>query len=69
MLGRTVYGAALFTCFAGMAADVSAGAALEFYKGKTVLILVGASAGGACDTWGRMLGRHLGKQIPGNRKW
>ncbi|MBM2805080.1 MAG: tripartite tricarboxylate transporter family receptor [Deltaproteobacteria bacterium] len=29
-------------------------------------ILVGASAGGAFDTWGRMIGRHLGKQIPGN---
>lgn len=38
----------------------------DFYRGKTVKILVGASAGGAFDTWGRMLGRHLGKQIPGN---
>jgi len=38
----------------------------DFYKGKTVRILVGASAGGAFDTWGRMVGRHLGKQIPGN---
>jgi tripartite-type tricarboxylate transporter receptor subunit TctC len=38
----------------------------DFYKGKTVRILVGASAGGAFDTWGRMIGRHLGKQIPGN---
>ena len=38
----------------------------DFYRGKTVRILVGASAGGAFDTWGRMVGRHLGKQIPGN---
>ncbi|HEY3166736.1 MAG TPA: hypothetical protein VGK57_05870, partial [Candidatus Binatia bacterium] len=38
----------------------------DFYTGKTVRILVGASAGGAFDTWGRMVGRHLGKQIPGN---
>ena len=38
----------------------------DFYKGKTVRILVGASAGGAFDTWGRMIGRHLGKQIAGN---
>jgi tripartite-type tricarboxylate transporter receptor subunit TctC len=38
----------------------------DFYKGKTVRILVGASAGGAFDTWGRMVGRYLGKQIPGN---
>jgi tripartite-type tricarboxylate transporter receptor subunit TctC len=38
----------------------------DSYTGKTVRILVGASAGGAFDTWGRMVGRHLGKQIPGN---
>jgi tripartite-type tricarboxylate transporter receptor subunit TctC len=53
----------------GMAAwtlDSSHGSTHEFFKGKTVKILVGASAGGAFDTWGRMVGRHLGKQIPGN---
>ena len=38
----------------------------DFYKGKTIKILVGASAGGAFDAWGRMIGRHLGKQLPGN---
>jgi tripartite-type tricarboxylate transporter receptor subunit TctC len=38
----------------------------EFFKGKTIKILIGASAGGAFDTWGRMVGRHLGKHIPGN---
>jgi tripartite-type tricarboxylate transporter receptor subunit TctC len=38
----------------------------DAYSGKTVRILIGASAGGAFDTWGRMIGRHLGKQIPGN---
>jgi tripartite-type tricarboxylate transporter receptor subunit TctC len=38
----------------------------DSYAGKTVRILVGASAGGAFDTWGRMVGRHLGKQMPGN---
>lgn len=38
----------------------------DFYRGKTVRILIGASAGGAFDTWGRMTGRHLGKHLPGN---
>ncbi|MSP41288.1 MAG: hypothetical protein EXR70_22605 [Deltaproteobacteria bacterium] len=66
MLGRIVCGATLFMCIIGSAADAVAGAAPEFYKGKTVRVLVGASAGGAFDTWGRMIGRHLGKQIPGN---
>jgi tripartite-type tricarboxylate transporter receptor subunit TctC len=66
MFGRIVCGATLFMCIIGSAADAVAGAAPEFYKGKTVRVLVGASAGGAFDTWGRMIGRHLGKQIPGN---
>lgn len=38
----------------------------DFYAGKTLRILVGASAGGAFDSWGRMVGRHLGKHISGN---
>src|SRR5919109_2095932 len=37
-----------------------------FYKGKTVRIIVGASAGGGYDTYSRTLARHLGKHIPGN---
>lgn len=38
----------------------------EFFKGKTVRILIGASAGGAFDTYGRVVGRHLGRHVPGN---
>jgi tripartite-type tricarboxylate transporter receptor subunit TctC len=36
------------------------------WRGKTVSILVGTSAGGGYDTYARMLGRYLGKHIPGN---
>ena len=36
------------------------------WRGKTVGILVGTSAGGGYDTYARMLGRYLGKHIPGN---
>jgi tripartite-type tricarboxylate transporter receptor subunit TctC len=46
--------------------DFTCASTHEFFKGKTVKILIGASAGGAFDTWGRMVGRHLGKHIPGN---
>src|ERR1700754_2139549 len=38
----------------------------SFYKGKTVRIIVGASAGGGYDTYSRMIARHIGKHIPGN---
>jgi tripartite-type tricarboxylate transporter receptor subunit TctC len=38
----------------------------DFYRGKTVNILVGFSAGGGYDQYARLLGRHIGKHIPGN---
>lgn len=40
--------------------------AQEFYKNKTIRIIVGFSAGGGMDTYARTVGRHLGKHIPGN---
>lgn len=51
------------TCLAGPAlADNAA----DFYKGKTITIYVGLSAGGGYDTNARLVGRHIGKYIPGN---
>lgn len=36
-----------------------------FYKGKSIRIIVGTSAGGGFDTYTRTLARHLGKHVPG----
>jgi tripartite-type tricarboxylate transporter receptor subunit TctC len=38
----------------------------DFYKGKTIRIIVGGSAGGGFDTYSRVMARHMGKHIPGN---
>ncbi len=38
----------------------------DFYRGKTVRLLVGFSAGGGYDTVARLLARHLPRHIPGN---
>ena len=38
----------------------------QFYSGKTVTILVGASAGGGYDTYGRMMARFFKQHMPGN---
>jgi len=38
----------------------------SFFKGKTMRIVVGFSAGGGFDTYSRAIGRHMGKHIPGN---
>ena len=41
-------------------------AAQDFYRGKTVTILVGFSPGGGFDLNARVLARHIGRHIPGN---
>src|SRR5205085_3703126 len=38
----------------------------EFYRGRSVTILVGFTAGGGYDLYARLLGRHIGRYIPGN---
>jgi tripartite-type tricarboxylate transporter receptor subunit TctC len=38
----------------------------QFYKGKTIRIVVGFSAGGGFDTYARALARYMGKHIAGN---
>ena len=37
----------------------------DFYKGKTVSLVVGSSTGGGYDTMTRAVGRFIGKHIPG----
>src|SRR5688500_17118725 len=37
-----------------------------FFKGKTVRIIVPFAAGGGYDIYSRIMGRHMGKYIPGN---
>jgi tripartite-type tricarboxylate transporter receptor subunit TctC len=38
----------------------------DFYKGKTVTIVVGTGTGGGYDALARGLARHVGRHIPGN---
>jgi tripartite-type tricarboxylate transporter receptor subunit TctC len=38
----------------------------EFFKGKTIRLVVGTSVGGAMDDWARFLAPHLSRNIPGN---
>jgi tripartite-type tricarboxylate transporter receptor subunit TctC len=38
----------------------------DFYRGKSITLTVGYSAGGGYDTYARILARHIGRHIPGN---
>jgi tripartite-type tricarboxylate transporter receptor subunit TctC len=49
-----------------LAAAQAKSATDDFYKGKTIRIIVGFAAGGGFDTYSRAIGRHMGKFIPGN---
>ena len=47
------------------AAAVRAEAVEDFYKGRTLTVLVGVGAGGEYDLQMRLVARHIGKYIPG----
>jgi tripartite-type tricarboxylate transporter receptor subunit TctC len=38
----------------------------DFYRGKTIRLIVGLAPGGGFDSYSRVIARHLGKHIPGN---
>jgi tripartite-type tricarboxylate transporter receptor subunit TctC len=58
--------AALLAAVAAVAGLGGTAQAQPFYEGKTLRIVVGLGAGGGFDTYARVIGRHLGKHIPGN---
>src|SRR5262245_65248435 len=37
----------------------------DFYKGKTINLIIATATGGGYDTYARLIGRHLGRHIPG----
>jgi tripartite-type tricarboxylate transporter receptor subunit TctC len=55
-------------CLAASAAKAqdSQDSIASFYRGKTISIVVGSAVGGGFDTYGRLVGRHLGRFIPSN---
>jgi len=61
----------LVTCLLGLCAialaeGARADAVSDFYRGKTVTIIVGYTAGGGYDLYARALARHMGRHLPGN---
>jgi tripartite-type tricarboxylate transporter receptor subunit TctC len=47
------------------AASAQAQSVEEFYRGKSISLLIGFSVGGGYDLYARHLARHMGKHIPG----
>ena len=61
-MSRALFTFGLVAICAGAA---RADAVSDFYKGKTVTVIVGYSAGGGYDLYARALARHMGRHIPG----
>src|ERR1700680_4227194 len=56
----------LAVILAATASPAHADSAEDFYKGRTITVLIGYSPGGSYDAAGRVLARHMGRHIPGN---
>ena len=67
MLRRSLALAALFA-LAGASSASAEDAMADFYRGKTVTLVIGTGPGGAYDIHGRLLARHLPQHIPGSPK-
>lgn len=55
---------AVVALVAALAAPAAAWAQANFYEGKTITVVIGAS-GGSLEIAARTVSRHLGKHIPG----
>lgn len=65
MSNRALAAAAFVTVF-GLVHPASADEVADFYKGKSVTLVVGHETGTGFDIYARTLQRHLGRHIPGN---
>ena len=62
VLARTLAASILVAATAPAIAQTPA----EFYKGKTVRMVIGAAVGGGYDLPGRVMQQHMSRHIPGN---
>jgi tripartite-type tricarboxylate transporter receptor subunit TctC len=64
-LAGVLHGAG-FVLAGSLALSGPASAQADFYKGKTIELIISTGVGGGLDTNARMVARHLSKHIPGN---
>lgn len=64
LMGRLLRSLTLTTAMV-MCSAAYAQPAADFYKGKTIRLIVGFSTGGGYDQYARLLVRHIGRHTPG----
>jgi tripartite-type tricarboxylate transporter receptor subunit TctC len=66
MLGRFAATMLLLSALVLTASVACADAVADFYRGRQIALVVGYGPGGGYDVYARLLGRHIGRHIPGN---
>ena len=57
---------AILATLATSIAPARADAVADFYKGKTVRVVIGTGIGGTYGTYGQLVARHFGRHMPGS---
>lgn len=65
MQNRRMFGAIVLASLL-IATGARADAVADFYRGKTISVVIGYSPGGGYDTYARLVARFMGRYIPGN---
>src|ERR1700730_17225802 len=65
-LRRLALPAAALIAARGPPAAAPADPVADFYRGKTISVLIGVGAGGEYDTIARLVARYIGRYIPGH---
>src|SRR5258708_8270078 len=58
--------AAILALLAFVTPGAHADAVADFYRGRTITLVVGYGPGGGYDLCARLVARHMGRYIPGN---
>ncbi|HEY4263963.1 MAG TPA: hypothetical protein VGM72_01485, partial [Micropepsaceae bacterium] len=58
---RSLISATGLACLTLLSSSARAAGVADFYKGRTVQVLIGFSAGGGYDIYARTLARYMGK--------
>ena len=61
----TIFSLAALLAMGILTVPASVSVAGEFYKGKTVKVIIRSSPGGGNDFYGRLIARHMPRHIPG----
>jgi len=62
---RSIHVAALAALTLSLTASAGAQTPEEFYRGRTITLIIGSGAGAGYDVYGRLLARHITRHIPG----